>query len=408
MGRWGTSRLFKLSTQVTVFVCAIVLWESASLTGLLSRTRSLRPSTSEQALGTGAVLIPVDRGWPNLSGLGDGRRRGSVLAILVGTLLGRSRFAYASVIPVVEFLKTCRRSRSFRWSSSSGADHEDEGVPGGVRDLLGADHPGHLRRAGGRPGRPRQRTDSAIARLATVHDGHAAQRRAYIATGMRVAAAVGLILAVIAEMIGGAAGLGLNILDRRQRRAHRTSRHVRLHPDDRADRHRCHRRCSRSSRDGRCIGTRASAISERSARRSPMYASRNETRGAIQDTRSRRTSQRAAVRPRRAGCVGPTVAEPAPAGRRALRSLSPSWCVWWFVSAEQYLHLLPAAARNRGDVLRPVDPWATREQRSGVEPRALRHRLHHLRGRSASLIGALLWRLPRVSTPSRRCSISST
>ena len=27
MGRWGTSRLFKLSTQVTVFVCAIVLWE---------------------------------------------------------------------------------------------------------------------------------------------------------------------------------------------------------------------------------------------------------------------------------------------------------------------------------------------------------------------------------------------
>ena len=37
MGRWGTSRLFKLSTQVTVFVCAIVLWELASLTGLLSR-----------------------------------------------------------------------------------------------------------------------------------------------------------------------------------------------------------------------------------------------------------------------------------------------------------------------------------------------------------------------------------
>ncbi|MGH3625954.1 MAG: ABC transporter permease, partial [Sciscionella sp.] len=34
----------------------------------------------------------------------------------------------------------------------------------------------------------------------------------FIATGLRVAAATGLILAVIAELVGGAQGLGLNIL----------------------------------------------------------------------------------------------------------------------------------------------------------------------------------------------------
>jgi ABC-type nitrate/sulfonate/bicarbonate transport system permease component len=34
----------------------------------------------------------------------------------------------------------------------------------------------------------------------------------FIATGLRVAAAVGLILTIIAELIGGAEGLGLSIL----------------------------------------------------------------------------------------------------------------------------------------------------------------------------------------------------
>jgi ABC-type nitrate/sulfonate/bicarbonate transport system permease component len=214
MGRWGTSRLFKLSTQVTVFVCAIVLWELASLTGLLSR------NSFPSAIDIGSKLWELVQSsylWTavglTFQGWAMGVATGSVLAILVGTLLGRSRFAYASVIPVVEFLKTVptiailplvivvlgptMQMKVFLvtwgifWALTIQVIYGVRAVDPVVRDNARI-----LQLRGWRL-------------FTTVTLPSAAP---YVATGMRVAAAVGLILAVIAEMIGGAAGLGLNIL----------------------------------------------------------------------------------------------------------------------------------------------------------------------------------------------------
>lgn len=138
---------------------------------------------------------------------------GSILAILVGTLLGRSRFAYASAIPVVEFLKTVptiailplvivvlgptMQMKVFLvawgifWALTIQVIYGVRAVDPVVRDNARI-----LQLRGWRL-------------FTTVTLPSAAP---YVATGMRVAAAVGLILAVIAELIGGSSGLGLNIL----------------------------------------------------------------------------------------------------------------------------------------------------------------------------------------------------
>ncbi|MEO7124086.1 MAG: ABC transporter permease [Lacisediminihabitans sp.] len=193
---------------------AVVLWELASLTGLLSRTSF--PSAWE--IGIKFVeLIQSSYLWiavgQTFAGWAMGVGAGAVLAIAVGTLLGRSRFAYASVIPVVEFLKTVptiailplvivvlgptMQMKVFLvawgifWALTIQVIYGVRAVDPVVRDNARI-----LQLSGWRL-------------FTTVTLPSAAP---YVATGMRVAAAVGLILAVIAEMIGGSAGLGLNIL----------------------------------------------------------------------------------------------------------------------------------------------------------------------------------------------------
>lgn len=197
-----------------MFAGAIILWELASLTGLLSRTSF--PSALEIATKF-FELIQSSYLWAavgqTFAGWAMGVGVGAVLAIGVGTLLGRSRFAYASVIPVVEFLKTVptiailplvivvlgptMQMKVFLvawgifWALTIQVIYGVRAVDPVVRDNA------RILQLGG------------WRLFTTVTLPSAAP---YVATGMRVAAAVGLILAVIAEMIGGAAGLGLNIL----------------------------------------------------------------------------------------------------------------------------------------------------------------------------------------------------
>lgn len=197
-----------------MFAGAVVLWELASLTGLLSRTSF--PSAWEIATKF-VELIQSSYLWTavgqTFAGWAMGVGVGAVLAIALGTLLGRSRFAYASVIPVVEFLKTVptiailplvivvlgptMQMKVFLvawgifWALTIQVIYGVRAVDPVVRDNARI-----LQLRGWRL-------------FTTVTLPSAAP---FVATGMRVAAAVGMILAVIAEMIGGAAGLGLNIL----------------------------------------------------------------------------------------------------------------------------------------------------------------------------------------------------
>jgi ABC-type nitrate/sulfonate/bicarbonate transport system permease component len=214
MRRWGTSPLFKLSSQVMVFVGVIVLWELASVTGLLPRDSF--PSTVD--VGSQLwVLLQSPYLWgavgQTFQGWAMGIVIGSVLAVIVGALLGRNWFAFASVIPVIEFLKTVPTiailplvivvlgptlhmkvfvvAWGIFWPLVIQVIYGVRAVDPVVRDNARV-----LQLRGWRL-------------FTTVTLPSAAP---YVATGMRVAAAVGLILAVIAELIGGAPGLGLNIL----------------------------------------------------------------------------------------------------------------------------------------------------------------------------------------------------
>lgn len=214
MNRWGTSRLFKLSSQVAVFVAAIVIWELASVTGLLA-TNSVPSAAATgrklwELLGTSYLWDAVGN---TFQGWGLGVLVGSGLALVVGTLLGRSWFAFASVIPVIEFLKTVptiailplvivvlgptMQMKVFLvawgifWALTIQVIYGVRAVDPVVRDNARI-----LQLRGWRL-------------FTTVTLPSAAP---FIATGMRVAAAVGLILAIIAELIGGSVGLGLNIL----------------------------------------------------------------------------------------------------------------------------------------------------------------------------------------------------
>lgn len=214
MSSWTTSRLFKVSSQVVVLVAAIAVWEIASVTGILDK-RSF-PSVGEIGKELGSQLQSAYL-WTavgqTLQGWALGVGLGAVLALLVGTLLGRSWFAYASVIPVIEFLKTVptiailplvivvfgptMQMKIFLvawgifWAFTIQVIYGVRAVDPVVRDNARIMH---LR---------------GFRLFMTVTLPSAAP---FLATGMRVAAAVGLILAVIAELIGGAAGLGLNIL----------------------------------------------------------------------------------------------------------------------------------------------------------------------------------------------------
>jgi ABC-type nitrate/sulfonate/bicarbonate transport system permease component len=201
-------------SQIGVFVAALLLWEVASAVGIFPR--SSFPSMTDTLSELVADLQTADL-WHSvamtLQGWAIGVFIGSVLALSLGTLIGINLFAYRSVIPVVEFLKTIpviaivplaiivygptMKMKVFLvaftvfWPLVIQVVYGVRAVDPVVRDTA------RIMKLG------------LVRRITTVTMPSAAP---FIATGMRLAAAVGLIVAVIAELIGGAAGLGSSIL----------------------------------------------------------------------------------------------------------------------------------------------------------------------------------------------------
>lgn len=206
--------VLRAGAAALVFAAALGIWQLLSSTGELAADSfpSMTATVSElgRQLGSSELWITVRQ---TLQGWAIGVLIGSAAAIVLGTLLGSNRFAYLSVIPVIELLKTVPaiailplviivfgatiKMKIFlvafgvAWPLIIQVIYGVRSVDPVVRDTARV-----LRVRG-------------LRRFASVTLPSAAP---FIATGLRIAAATGLILAVIAELIGGAPGLGLQIL----------------------------------------------------------------------------------------------------------------------------------------------------------------------------------------------------
>ena len=210
MTRAATGALVKVAGVVAV----LALWQVLSATGVL-------PSDSFPSLF--AVIrslgdeLSSSRGWSaignTLAGWGIGFAVGAAAALACGMAIGLNRFAYRSTILVIEFMKTIPVIAILpllllQFGGTLKMEYILVAfgvfwplviqVVYGVRsiDPVARDTAEALRVTGPR-------------RLAYVVLPSAAP---FIATGLRIAAAAALIIAIIAELIGGASGLGQQIL----------------------------------------------------------------------------------------------------------------------------------------------------------------------------------------------------
>lgn len=208
--RLFTGALVRLSGIAFV----LALWQVLSATGVLpadsfpSMTAVVR-SVVDQLTGSG--------GWRSigdtLAGWGLGFAIGAVLAIVIGMAIGLNRFAFRSTIMVIEFMKTIPVIAILpllllQYGGSLKMEYLLVAfgvfwplviqVVYGVRsiDPVARDTAEALRVTGPR------RLWLIVLPSATP----------FIATGLRIAGAVALIIAIIAELIGGASGLGRDIL----------------------------------------------------------------------------------------------------------------------------------------------------------------------------------------------------
>jgi ABC-type nitrate/sulfonate/bicarbonate transport system permease component len=221
MGAAGTSRgrhprRFLASAVLKVAGIAVVLglWQLLSATGVLAHDSF--PSMTAVFRAVVDELTSA-RGWRTigntLAGWGIGFAIGAAAAIAVGMALGLNRVAFRSTILVIEFMKTIPVIAilpllMLEFGGTLKMEYVVVAfgvfwplviqVVYGVRsmDPVVRDTAEVLRVTG------RRRFSSIVLPSAAP----------FIATGLRIAAAVALIVAIIAELIGGAPGLGRDIL----------------------------------------------------------------------------------------------------------------------------------------------------------------------------------------------------
>lgn len=200
--------------KVSGVVAALVLWQVLSATGVLPSDSFPSMFAVVRALGD---ELSGSSGWnaiaDTLEGWAIGFAIGAGAAIACGTAIGLNRFAYRSTVLVIEFMKTIPVIAILpllllQYGGSLKMEFILVAfgvfwplvvqVVYGVRsmDPVARDTAQALRVTG-------------VRRLAWVVLPSAAP---FVATGLRIAAAGALIVAVIAELIGGAAGLGRDIL----------------------------------------------------------------------------------------------------------------------------------------------------------------------------------------------------
>ena len=204
-----------LLARLVVVAAVLGLWQLLTATHALSATAFPTMTSTISTLGaqlrTAACWTTIGE---TLEGWGAGIALGGVAAIVIGAAIGLSRFAYRSTIPVIEFLKTVpvvailplaivlygtRFSLKLFLVSFGVFFPLVIQVVYGVRsvDPTVADTAASLQVKG-------------VRRFFVVVLPSAAP---FVATGLRIGAASALVIEIICELIGGAAGLGLRILD---------------------------------------------------------------------------------------------------------------------------------------------------------------------------------------------------
>jgi ABC-type nitrate/sulfonate/bicarbonate transport system permease component len=210
MRRSGAARLV---TRLAVLGAALALWQGLSAAGLLSP--AVFPSMTSTAAALGHQLASASL-WTavrvTLLAWAAGLLLGAVPAVAVGALLGLSRFAYRSAIPVIEFAKTIPVvailpiallllgatltmtcvliAFGVFWPLIIQVSYGVRSIDRTVLDTARVLHVRGLRRF-----------------LVVILPSAAP----FIATGLRVSAALALIIDVVAELIGGG-GVGVQIL----------------------------------------------------------------------------------------------------------------------------------------------------------------------------------------------------
>jgi ABC-type nitrate/sulfonate/bicarbonate transport system permease component len=200
--------------KVAGVVAVLALWQVLSATGVLPSDSFPTVFAVVRSLGD---ELSAGRGWSaigsTLAGWAIGFAIGAVAAIAVGMMIGLSRFAYRSTILVIEFMKTIPVIAILpllllQYGGTLKMEYILVAfgvfwplviqVVYGVRamDPVARDTAEALRVTG-------------VRRLTYVVLPSAAP---FVATGLRIAAAAALIIAIIAELIGGAPGLGRDIL----------------------------------------------------------------------------------------------------------------------------------------------------------------------------------------------------
>ena len=204
----------RYALRTTVLLAALGLWQGLSASGAIPASEFPSMAATVSALGHQVISAGL---WSavrdTLAGWAIGLVAGGGSAILIGSLTGLSAFAYRSAIGVIEFFKTipviailpialvlwgATLTMKFAlvafavfWPLVIQVFYGVRSVDPTVRDTATA-----LQVRGAR-------------RFFVVILPSAAP---FIATGLRVAVAVALIVDIIAELIGGGSGLGERIL----------------------------------------------------------------------------------------------------------------------------------------------------------------------------------------------------
>lgn len=210
--RWPTLRPWLL--RLGVLAAALGLWQGLSAAGVIRADEFPSMTQTASALwdqaSTATLWIAIGQ---TLEGWAIGLAIGTAAALAIGTLIALNQFAYRSVIGVIEFFKAipviailpiglvlwgATLTMKFAlvafavfWPLVIQVCYGVRSIDPVVRDTATV-----LRLRGPR-------------RFVTVTVPSAAP---YVATGLRVAAAVALVVAIITELIGGGTGIGERIL----------------------------------------------------------------------------------------------------------------------------------------------------------------------------------------------------
>lgn len=204
--RWGL--------RLGALAAALGLWQGLSAAGVIRADEFPSMTATARALG---ALLGSSALWSavgdTLQGWAAGLAIGAAAAVVAGTLIGRSTFAYRSAIGVIEFFKTVPAVAILPvalvlWGATLTMKFALVAftvfwplaiqVCYGVRSL-----------------------DPVVRDTATVLRVRGPRRfwvvllpsaAPFVATGLRVSVAVALIVDIIAELIGGGSGLGARIL----------------------------------------------------------------------------------------------------------------------------------------------------------------------------------------------------